>query len=476
VEFHVSLARRGNLADDIYRQLVQAIGAGLFRPGERLPPTRELASRLSVSRMTVTVAYDRLMGEGLLTSRVGAGTFVSERAARAVIQAEPAQSPLRPRPIWSELPARARPRPCVRSVEFDFRSGVPDASMFPFDAWRRLIGSESRASTPAVGLYGDPAGHHGLREAIARHIGVSRDVRTVAEDVTITNGTQQALDLIARVLLEPGGAVALEHPGYPQAWRLFNALGARVAAVPVDGEGLVVEALPRDIRLVYVTPAHQFPLGVTMSLARRRALLDWARVSDAAIVEDDHDSEFRFDGRPMAPLYNLDSSGRVIYVNSFSKSMLPTLRLAFVVTPPSLSEAMRAAKYVTDWHSPLAAQAALSHFIDEGLFARHLRKMRAVYQARHERIVETVAEQFAEHLEVVPSGAGLHVCALARHASPDELGTVVGRALAMGVEVDELARYALGCRPRAGLVLGYGAIPTDRIDEGLRRLRRCFDD
>jgi GntR family transcriptional regulator/MocR family aminotransferase len=435
-----------------------------------------MAKRLNVSRMTVTIAYDQLTGEGYLTSRIGDGTFVSEHASSLLAPASLKQSSLRPRAIWDEFPVAGVRELYEKKAEFDFRSGLPDATFFPYDSWRPLIARESMASAKAVGVYGDPAGHQGLREAIARHIGISRGVNTLAAHVTVTGGTQQALDIVGKVLIAPGDRVAVEDPGYPPAWRLFKALGARVAAVPVDSEGLVVEALPYDAHLVYVSPSHQFPLGVSMSLGRRRALLSWAQRHHAAIIEDDYDSEFRFGGRPIEPLQTMDTGGRVIYVGSFSKTMLPTLRLGFVVTPPSLSEAMAAAKYVTDWHTPLAAQGAMASFIDRGLFARHLRKMRGIYHARHTKMVETLARQFADHLEVIPSAAGLHVCAVARNASVDAVCVVIARAAAIGVEVHELASYAVANRPKAGLLLGYGAIATERIEEGLRRLRQCFDD
>ncbi len=232
-----------------------------------------------------------------------------------------------------------------------------------------------------------------------------------------------------------------------------------------------MDAIPAGTRLVYVTLSHQFPLGMSMSLPRRMALLAWAQRHHAAIVKDDYDSEFRYGGRPIEPLQTLDTGGRVIYV--FSKTMLPSLRLGFVVAPASLRGAVRAAKFVTDWHTALPTQAALARFIDQGLFARHVRKMRAIYHARHQQIVEVLTRQFAGHLEVVPSAAGLHLTATALTASTQELDAVLGRASAAGVEALALSMHSIPARP--GLVLGYGAIPTERIGEGLRRLRRCFD-
>jgi GntR family transcriptional regulator/MocR family aminotransferase len=476
LEVHISLVGRKNLTREIYRQLLEAIRAGRLRPGDRLPPTRELAKRLGVSRTTVATVYDRLAGESVLTPRVGAGTFVSEGAAKAAAPAEVAGHALRPRPAWSGVPGRTVGNLYRTAVEFDFRTGVPDVTSFPFAIWRSLIGREIRAGAEGVGVYGDPAGHRGLREAIARHVGTSRGVHALAGDITVTNGTQQALDIIARILIGPGDVVAVEDPGYPPAWRLFEALGAKVAAVPVDGQGLCVDALSPDTRLVYVSPSHQFPLGVSMSLARRKALLEWADTHEAAIVEDDYDSEFRFGDRPIEPLQTLDTAGRVIYVGSFSKTMMPSLRLGFVVAPPSLGDAMSAAKYLADWQSPLATQAALSHFIDGGWFARHIRKMRRIYQARHGKIADVLTADFAGRLDLVPSTVGLHVSAVAPGASPDQLHAVAGRASTIGVAVHQLANYSVGARRHAGLIFGYGAIPTESIEEGLHRLRGCFDD
>jgi GntR family transcriptional regulator/MocR family aminotransferase len=328
----------------------------------------------------------------------------------------------------------------------------------------------------AVGnaVYGEPAGHRGLRDAIARHVGIARGLRASADDVVITTGTQQAIDLVARVLLSPGERVAVEDPGYPPPRRLFESLGARVAGVPIDTEGLVVSEIPRDTRLVYVTPSHQFPLGTSMSLRRRISLLEWADRHDAAIIEDDYDSEFRFGGRPIEPVQMLDTNGRVIYVGSFSKTMLPTLRLGFLIGPPSLHRAIEAAKFLTDWHTSLPAQGAMAGFIDSGLFARHVRRMRAVYHARHERIVAILARDFVDDLRVVPSSIGLHLSALAPAATVEGIGAAVRRASAAGVECQPLSMFAAGTQPLAGLTLGYGAIELDAIEEGLARLRRSF--
>jgi GntR family transcriptional regulator/MocR family aminotransferase len=269
--------------------------------------------------------------------------------------------------------------------------------------------------------------------------------------------------------------IAVEDPGYLPPTRLFRTLGLQVAGVPVDREGLIVDALPHNARLVYVTPSHQYPLGVTMSMPRRQALLSWAERCNAAIIEDDYDSEFRFGGRPMEPLYSLDSSGRVIYIGSFSKTMLPSLRLGFVVSPPTLSAAVHRAKHVTDWHTGMLVQAALARFIDGGDFARHVRKVGATYQARHELMLNIMNRDFAGCLNGIPSAAGLHIAAQSAGASVEEISSVVSRAFSKGVAVHRLAQFAVGRTAQAGIVLGYGAIATDDIVEGLHRLRACFD-
>jgi GntR family transcriptional regulator/MocR family aminotransferase len=236
----------------------------------------------------------------------------------------------------------------------------------------------------------------------------------------------------------------------------------------------VVEAIPRGVKAIYVSPSHQFPLGTSMSLRRRLALLAWAHSHDAAILEDDYDSEFRFGGRPIEPLQMLDTTGRVIYIGSFSKTMLPTLRLGFAIVPPSIREAVRTAKFLTDWHSALPTQAALASFIESGMFARHVRRMRKVYYARHELVTRVLKRSFARDLRLVPSSVGLHVSAVASLASVDEIAAIVRRASAIGVECQPLSMFAVGDSPRAGLVLGYGAIDTAGIEVGLDRLRGCF--
>lgn len=474
MQVHIDITGSGGLSREIYEQLRDAVLDGRLRPGERLPATRELACDLDVSRTTVTVAYHRLAGEGFVTARVGAGTFVSARAAPPATERGDGgvAGVLEPRSVWDPIFV---PSPFARPARFDFRTGLPDASLFPYTTWRRLMGRQLRSEEKTGnGVYAHPAGDPALRAAIARHVGLARGVKASPDDVIVTNGTQQAVDLIARVLLAPGDPVAVEDPGYPPPRQLLRSLGMRVVGVPVDEEGVVVDEVPSAARLAYVTPSHQYPLGVAMSLPRRLSLLSWAEENEAAIIEDDYDSEFRLGGPPIDPLATLDQSGRVVYVGSFSKTMSPTLRLGFVIAPPSLREALYKAKWVADWHTATLPQATLARFIEDGAFARHIRRLNRVYRARHEQIVDLLRRDFDEHLEVIPAAAGLHVTAFARTLSSEGIRAVAVRASEAGVEVQRLSLFRAGESAAAGLVLGYGAISTEDIEEGLARLKSCF--
>lgn len=473
VDVHISLSGSGRLAADVYQQLKAAILDGRLAAGARVPASRELSRRLAVSRNTVLDAYQRLTAEGFLVGRVGAGTIVAATAP-ARLRRAPDERVLSPRPLWRALAAAVSVRAASQpAVAYDFQLGAPDPALFPWDEWRRLVARELRGRRRAQPSgYPDAAGDARLRAAIARHIGLSRSVRAGADDVLITSGAQQAFDLVGRVLLAPGDVVAVENPGYPPARQAFAALGARVAPVRVDGEGLDVAALPARARLVYTTPSHQFPLGTAMSLARRLALLDWAATQRAAILEDDYDSEFRFDGRPLEPLQSLDRHGRVLYVGTFSKVLLPTLRIGFLVAPPSLMPSLLAAKRLSDSHGPPELQRALAAYLDDGLFARHVRRLLRVYRERRQRLADAIARELGDAVVALPSAAGLHMSVWFRDRAlaADKLAA---RALAAGVRVEPLRPY-FAARPRPGLALGYGLIAAGRIDEGIRRLARCL--
>jgi GntR family transcriptional regulator / MocR family aminotransferase len=474
VELHVALCGHRDLAGQIYGQIRVAILSGSLRPGDALPPSRELSARLAVSRATVVVAYDRLYAEGFVTSRVGAGTYVNAVVTTALpppsFESEPWNGPVA-RQVWSAIEELEDLSWWV--PDFDFRAGIPDARRFPYQSWRRLIGREFTPAAIGTGMYGDPAGHYGLRTAIASHISVSRGVHARPDEIVVTAGIQQAMDLVSRVLLRSGDCVAVEEPGYGPARRVFEVNGARVVPVPVDVDGLVVEALPAEARLIYTTPTHQFPLGVVMSAQRRAELLTWAARNRAVVIEDDYDSEFRYTGRPIEPLRALDQRGLVLYVGTFSKVMLPVLRLGFLVAPPDLVRDLRVARQIADWHSPVPIQAALAKFIEAGLLARHVRRMRKTYQPRHERIRQILTTEFTDAVEVIPSEAGLHLTAYSKADTCDELRAHVEKAWDGGIGLFDLKVFGTD-QGRPGLIFGYGGIPLEHIDQGLHRLRQLL--
>lgn len=463
----MDLDARGDRTTAIYRALLDAIRSGRLGVGDRLPTTRSLAQDLGVARNTVATAYERLVAEGFLEARVGDGTYVAGLAAPAAAPRHPGA--VLPRPGWTFRPLpvsgeSARP-------PYDFRVGIPDASLFPFDTWRRLVAAEMRGGAHHPGTYAHPAGHPELRGAIARYLSLGRGVAADPDDVVVTHGTQQALDLVARVLVEPGDVVAVEDPGYPLARELFASYGARVVPVRVDADGLVVDEIPDGARLVFTTPSHQFPLGPPLALARRQALLEFANRHRVAVVEDDYDSEFRFTDRPMETLHALDRHGRVIYVGTFSKSLIPGLRSGYLVAPSSLREALCGARQLADGYGAQAEQVALARFVADGLLGRHLRRARGVYAERRELLLDGLAR--LPGVDVVPSAAGLHVTATFRDRRTDD-AALVAEALAEGVAVEALSSYAAGGDGPRGLVLGYGAAVTASIAPGLERLARLL--
>lgn len=450
---------------------------GRLRRGERLPATRELAERLQVSRSTVSTAYERLTAEGYLAARVGAGTFVAYAGASGGPLPAPRRAAAQPTQAWRDLddPLWVESRP----IAYDFSIGSPDPALFPLETWRTSVAAELRAGFVRNSSYSDPAGVERLREAIARHLGVARSVEAGPDDVLVTSGAQQAFDLLARVALQPGDTVAVEDPGYPPVRQLFEMAGARVVPVPVDEHGLRVDLLP-PARLVYVTPSHQFPLGGILPLERRVALLEWAARHDAVVIEDDYDSEYRFGSRPLDPLQRLDADGRVVYVGTFSKTMLPALRLGFVIAPPAILSALRHAKRLTDWHNETVTQRAMARLLDTGAFARHVRAATRVYEERHAVLVRAAGELLPE-LELVPSAAGLHVALLEPGQPAGRTGVGAGldarrvaeRAGVAGVAFLPVSRFRRGHGPD-GILLGFGGIPAAHIPDGLRTLAEAI--
>jgi GntR family transcriptional regulator/MocR family aminotransferase len=470
MELHVVIDGDKDLTGQLVRQLRDGIRSGRLAAGAKLPPSRLLAEQLGVSRKTVNEAYARLSFESLLVGRVGSGTFVAEKALRGL--ATPDRIDFAGNAVlarWRQLQTPLRHLPHEGRSRFEFIGGAPDRSLFPHAEWRRCVQHALRESAHARGLYGPTEGLPALREAIARHVAFSRGVRCTAADVLVTNGAQQAIDLVARVLVEPGCTVAVEEPGYPPARLLLQAQGAHVAGVPVDTEGLCVAQVPEGTRLIYTTPSHQFPLGMAMAAQRRADLLARAHDLGALVIEDDYDSEFRYEGRPNDALQSLDQNGRVAFIGSFSKTISPELRLGYLIAPPSIVEAVATAKHLSDWHTAVPAQIALAKFIAEGELQKHIRRCHTVYAARRERLMQRFNGDLAPWFEPVPTQAGFHLAALARR--PLDMDMLLKLARRVDVGLYSLEGFYGFSPARQGLLMGFGLIAADDIDSALDRLR-----
>ena len=467
----------------IYRQLYdgvrRAILSGLLPAGTRLPSTRTLAAGLGISRTTVVTAFEQLLAEGYLEGKVGSGTFVAKYLPDDLLSvAFKVDRKFRPARSGRGLSGRGTLLAATRTTAVRdrgspraFRPGVPALDEFPDAAWRRISRKVWRRPSGELLGYGDPAGYRPLREAIAGYLGASRAVRCVPEQVIVVSGSQQALDLAARVLLDPGDRVWVEDPGYMGARGALSGAGARLVPVPVDGEGLGVAvgvAREPDARLACVTPSHQYPLGVTMSLGRRLELLGWANRSGAWVVEDDYDSEYRYTGCPLEALQGLDSEGRVLYIGTFSKVLFPALRLGYLVVPSDLIDAFVSARELTDRHPPTVDQAILAGFIAEGHFMRHLRRMRALYAERQAALIEEAARELPGLLDVNPAAAGMHLVGWLPEGADDREAS--RRAADLGVEAPPVSLYGSVSGGRGGLMLGYAAVGDREMRGGVRRL------
>jgi GntR family transcriptional regulator / MocR family aminotransferase len=454
------------LAGQLYEQLRGAITGGRLLPGDQLTPSRQLAGELGVSRHTVTTAYGRLVAEGYASGRAGGGSTVASAFSARPVQAGPAGA-LRPGRRFTGWSPYFQPSP--QGCRFDLRPGLPDLGLFPAVLWRRRVAAAVAAEHRE---YGDPAGRTRLRRAIAGWVARSRSVAATEDTVVITCGAQHAIDLVARVLLEPGDTVAVEDPGYVPVARLFGALGMRVAGVPVDEQGLVVDLLPPEARIVYVTPSHQYPLGMTMSMPRRRALLRWADRHDAAVIEDDYDTEFRYVDRPLEPLQALDASGRVVYVGSFSKTFSPSIRLGFTVLPAPLAEPVAALRQLIDWHPPTAMQTALAGFIEDGLLDKHIRRSKRGYAERYHILAGALAGPLAGHLTARAPNAGLHIAAVLREGLPEK--AVLQAAATAGIATSGLRDCFRAGPPQPGLLIGFGAVSAADLPTALGVLGRVL--
>jgi GntR family transcriptional regulator/MocR family aminotransferase len=456
----------------VYSGLRQAILAGTFQAGDKLPSTRDLAEQLGISRTVIVLAYDQLLAEGFVVGRGGSGTYVSAGLATRRASAARAQAQLRlsrfgavAASFGAGVTIPARPTDLPR---YDFAYGRSDVECFPFEAWRRILLRCARQSPVRELDYGPAAGSDALRTAICAHLRRSRAVACEPSQVIVTSGSQQALDLIVRMLIERGDRVAIEDPSYQGTREVLRAAGARLQPVAVDGDGLNVAALPENARMAFVTPSHQFPTGTILSLARRQTLLEWARQKNAVIVEDDYDGEFRYEGQRLESLQGMDSEGRVIYVGTFSRTVFSALRIGYLIVPKPLQRTFAAAKWLCDRHTATLEQEALATFITSGLYERHLRRVRRRNTAARNVLLAAIHKHLDDRVDVTGDGSGAHVVLWLREGRSEEQAVVDAAAASVGVY--GISNYFLKPPPRGGVLLGYSRMREREIREGIKRL------
>jgi GntR family transcriptional regulator/MocR family aminotransferase len=469
----IPISRDGEpLFRQVYGGVRQAILNGAIAPGERLPSTRDLAEQLGLSRTVVLLAYDQLLAEGFVTGRGGSGTFVSAGLSQNVALGTRGLASVRlsrfGKIVSGSITTVNTPVPRATTPRYNFIYGRSDLATFPFAVWRRLLLRQVRKGSTKQFDYGSALGNANLRTAICAHLRRSRAVVCEPDEVIIVNGSQQALDLVIRVLVDPGDTVALEDPHYDGIREALRAAGARLRAVPVDREGLDPAALPDDARLLFVTPSHQFPTGVILSLKRRLALLDWARRKNAVIVEDDYDGEFHYEGRPLESVQGLDREGRIVYVGTFSRTVFPSIRIGYVIAPKSLVPALTAAKWLGDLHSASLEQQTLADFIAGGMYERHLRRLRKKNTTRRAALLESIAIHLGDRVEVTGDGAGAQVVLWPRRNVVEE--ELAEAAAKKGVGIYGIAHCWLGRPARSGFILGYARLSEQEIRDGIRLL------
>ena len=470
---------KGPLFRQVYLGLREAILSGAFKRGEKLPSTRDLAEQLGVSRTVVLVAYDQLLAEGYAIGLSGSGTYVSNDIG--VSRSGPSASSIKIRlsrfgesaeSSWSRVNFPQNfPLERTLPLPYDFAYGRSDLETFPFEMWHRLLLRCARKARVADLDYGATSGNAALRDAICSHLRRSRAVNCDPSQVLIVNGSQQALDLIARVLIEPEDRVVIEDPSYEGTREVLMAAGAVLLTVPVDHDGLDPEFLP-DARIAFLTPSHQFPTGAILPLARRLGLLEWARSRNALIIEDDYDGEFRYEGQPLESLQGLDRDQRVIYIGTFSRTVFAALRIGYLVAPSELVPAFTSAKWLSDRHTASLEQQTLAEFISSGLYERNLRRVRRRNTVRRRVLLESIRTFLGDSVDVTGADAGAHVVLWPRNVVAEE--TLIRSAASRGVGVYGVSPYFVNRRLKTGIMLGYSRMKEPEIREGIRRLGQVF--
>jgi GntR family transcriptional regulator/MocR family aminotransferase len=477
-----------NSTAPLYRQVFDAIRLAIvneeLKLHQRLPPSRELAQQLSLSRNTINTAYAQLCAEGYLVARQGSGYFVNAelpeiylRNRSTATQANSATPSANP-PFSKRGRFLARPtRPVPAISNPAFQPGLSDLDQFPFQQWQHCVNHSLKRADRGIFKYSDQGGYQPLKLALQSYLSQSRGVRCDSGLIIIVNGSQAGLDLIARLLIDDGDLIAVEEPGYLGARDGFLAAGARLEAISVDGEGVSVKELQKQrkkIRLIYTTPSYQFPLGVTMSLQRRLDLLEWAAEHKAFVIEDDYDSEFRYRDRPLSCLQGLDGSQRVIYFGTFSKVMFPGLRLGYIVAPPSLADGFAKALRKTGQDAPLQLQAAMAEFIQQGLFTSHIRRMRTLYGEKQRLLVSLIRQHANDWLDIQETAAGMQVPAFFRKTVNVKM--LSEQAKAAGQTITPLSNYYLKLPKRDGLYLGYAGVAIDDMRKNVLLLKRLLEN
>ena len=459
----------------LYTELRGAILDGRLKPGSRMPSTRSLGKQYSLSRGTVVAAFDQLQAEGYTHTEVGSGTYVASGIPNGLLSTTRKPAALTLPTSRAALSKRAQQflkdvevLPASHSIGKAFRSYEPAIDLFPVDLWARIASRVLRRAPRSLYGHGNAAGYQPLRRAIAEYVGASRGVHCSAEQIIITSGTQQALDLIGRFLLTPSDQVWMEDPGYSRALQALRATGARIVPVPVDEDGLIVKTgrkLAPKAKLVYVTPANQFPMSVTMSADRRLELLRWAAGANAWIVEDEYDAEYRYTGHPVASLQTLDSAGCVIYVGTFTKMLFNALRLGFMILPERLVEAFTLARSLVDLHPPTLDQAILAEFITEGHFGHHLRRMRQIYAERIDVLKSAADKQLDGVLDVMHAGAGIRTLGWLKTWESDR--DAAQQAQKLGLEVTPLSIFTAKYKQPPALMLGFASCSPAELRRGV---------
>jgi GntR family transcriptional regulator / MocR family aminotransferase len=479
----IAVDRQGEkpLHRQIYDAFREMVLERRLQPGQQIPSTRALADELGISRIPVLEAYEQLLAEGYIESRSGSGTFVKSSLSERFLSPRPAAARVVNHRASEVISRVSRLLPLERTQWFRgsgaFSVGQIASDHFPFRVWSDLVTRHARRVSASSMYYSDPMGPEEFREVIAGYLRTARAVRCEASQIMVVNGSQHALDLSARVLLDPDTPVWIEEPGYEFLRHALTLSGCRLVPVPVDGEGLNVAAgikLCRNARVAYVTPSHQYPLGATMSAGRRLQLLEWAHGSGAWIVEDDYDSEYRYESMPVASMQGLDPGARVIYIGTFSKTLFPALRLGYIVIPPALVGRFLAVRQANDLSPSLLYQAALADFISAGHFARHIRKTRQLYMERRNALAQALRKEFSSEIDILGAEAGMHlVITLPPGLSDQKIST---RAAQDGLWLWPLSAAYVGRNVHQGFILGFGGTKADEMPHQVRRLRRAMGE